>query len=79
MITQIGNRIQLSTDAPADYWCQRIRNRLMVLSAAASNPNNGPAIQDAIAAEIDATIEMLPDEGQMEAALQKLPYISKQG
>ena len=69
--------VHLVTEAHADDWYLRLRNRLLVLSAAVANPNNGPDILDAIAAEIDATIEMLPDEGQMQAALQRQPYESK--
>lgn len=79
MIAYLNGHVQLHTEARADDWCLRLRNRLLVLSAAAGNPHNGPAIAEAISAEIDATIEMLPDEEQMAAALQKPPHESKGG
>ncbi len=74
MIRQLKSRIVVTTDArDGDDWCLRLRTRLLVLSAAAGNPDNGPAVQQAVAAEIDHVIEMLPDEQQMTAALKATP------
>ncbi len=71
MIHLQNNRVVLTTDAPADEWAFRLQYRLLVLSAAAANKDNGPAILEALSAEIQAVIEMLPNEEQMEKALQK--------
>lgn len=71
MIRVQNNLVVLGTESPADEWAYRLRYRLLVLSAAAANPDNGPAIQEAISAELQYVIEMLPDEEQMTQALAK--------
>ncbi len=69
MIALRNNQVQVSTGADAEDWSIRLRYRLMILSAAAANPNNGPAILEAISSEIDFMLEMIPDEAQMKKAL----------
>jgi hypothetical protein len=74
MITQNNDRVTVVTTARPDDWVYRLRNRLMVLSAAAGNSNINQHIGEAIASELDATLEMLPDEFQMMQAIQTPPH-----
>lgn len=78
MIQVVNNRIHVATHAAHDEWHLRLRNRILVLSAAASNTENGPAIIDALGGEILALLEIIPSEDQM-ALLLSLPDTGPKG
>jgi hypothetical protein len=70
MIRLAQQRVQVSTDSKADDWALRLRNRLLVLAAAATgNIYQRDEVNEALAFEIEAVLELLPDERQMERAL----------
>lgn len=69
MITTGNDTVHVVTTARTEDWYYRLRRRLLVLSAAVRTQPIGEDIREAISAELEDMIEMLPDERQMEQLL----------